>query len=367
MSKRSLKKRVEGRLYELKQHENGTWYVYYSIKGRSKRTSARTKNLDAAAEFFKEFVFLERNPEVVEQLSQEMNCQTIWDARYGNREPNTTTDRLNQAWKTLSPTFGHLHPSEVNKAMVDDYIERRGTGEITGKEAQPCTVRFELASLYATWNQAIKQKRLSSDSIPYLGELPSQNPPRERYLSEDELRRLFDAAAEMRPGACLTRAEMFMHLALHTSARRTAIQDLEWSQVDWDLGANGVIHYLKPGEHQTRKRKASVAISATLAPILQRMFEEREDIYVISRGARINTPLAAVGERAGVAGVTPHVFRHTAATRMAKAGVPLETIARVLGDTIEVVQKVYAKYQPEWAQSAVDAIYVDTSLPGEAA
>lgn len=45
---------------------------------------------------------------------------------------------------------------------------------------------------------------------------------------------------------------------------------------------------------------------------------------------RAYNPILRIAKAAGVAGVTPNVLRHTAATHMACAGVPLWKIAKVL-------------------------------------
>lgn len=55
--------------------------------------------------------------------------------------------------------------------------------------------------------------------------------------------------------------------------------------------------------------------------------------------------------------VTPHVLRHTAASWMAEAGVPMSEIAAVLGHSdSRVTEKVYARYSPTYLQRAVKAL-----------
>jgi integrase len=55
-------------------------------------------------------------------------------------------------------------------------------------------------------------------------------------------------------------------------------------------------------------------------------------------------------------GISPHVLRHTAATHMARRGVSLWMIAKVLGNTTALVERVYAKWVPENAVGTVDLI-----------
>ena len=56
-------------------------------------------------------------------------------------------------------------------------------------------------------------------------------------------------------------------------------------------------------------------------------------------------------------GISPHVLRHTAATHMARAGVPLWKIANILGNTLAVTEKVYANFCPdEQSRAAVNVM-----------
>lgn len=65
---------------------------------------------------------------------------------------------------------------------------------------------------------------------------------------------------------------------------------------------------------------------------------------------------AAKGQALKATGISPHVLRHTAATHMARNGVPLWKIAKILGNTLAMVERVYAKWCPDDAAGTVDLI-----------
>lgn len=331
---REIRKYANGRSYECRPDaRSGVFYIYWSEGRRSCRKSTRTRSVLAAQAFLEEWLRLEEAAG-----ADEPTIADLWDAKYGG-----DASRPGAAWAHLRPVFGHLTPSQVTQSVEDSYRRNRAQAGIS-----PSTLRFELACLRAVWNHAVKRRRLDPASAPVLDPLPAASPPRDRWLERDETERLL-VAAEGNP-----RVWAFLHLALHTAARRSAIQDLRWSQVDFHVG---VIHYLPPGAHQTRKRKASVPISSALLPILEELRLHKRDGYVIGAGGKINEPLRLIAKKAGVEGVTPHVLRHTAATYMAQAGVPLWDIAQILGNTVEQVEKVYAKWQPQRHRAAVDAIF----------
>ncbi len=77
-----------------------------------------------------------------------------------------------------------------------------------------------------------------------------------------------------------------------------------------------------------------------------------QPVKSIKRGFREAVKRAGLG-----ADVTPHVLRHTAASWMAEAGVPMSEIAAVLGHRdSRTTERVYARYSPEYLQRAVRAL-----------
>jgi integrase len=325
-----IRKFARGQWYECRPAENGIWHIHWTDGRRSKRHSTRQKTLAGAQAYLDEWTALE-----AEAVSAVPTCATLWAERYDD-------DRTRAAWKHLGPHFGRLTPPEVTQAVENAYRASR--------DCAASTLRFELACLRASWAYAVKHRRLPADAVPHLDALPPPSPPRERWLTDEEIAAVFAAAEENR------RVRLFLWLALHTGARRTAIQELKWSQVDWAIR---VIHFNPPGRAQTKKRRASVPMSDDLYAVLRAAYDDRPDKFdqhVIGRGPKINHALEHVVARSGVEGVTPHVMRHTAGTIMARSGVPLWTIAKILGNTVEMVERVYAKSVPEMHRAAVNVI-----------
>ena len=330
----SLKKYADGRVYECRPDPaTGIYYIHWTEERRSKRKTTGTRSLREAQAFFDEWCRLLEQPAPVRRR---LTCADIWALKYDD-----DMERVRYAWANLKPHFGHLRPDQVTQEIEDAYKAKRAVA--------PSTLRLELSLLRSTWNHAVRIRRLKLEDVPVLAPLPEPSPPRERVLSEDEIDRLF-AAAE-KPGR--ERVRLFLHIALNAPARRTAIQELTWEQVDFGVG---VIHFLKPGQRQSRKRRASVPMSDALRAVLEDASTRRTGSLVIGAGGRINEAVNNVARAAGVEGVTPHVLRHTAATIMARNGVALWVIAQVLGNTVEQVEKVYAKWQPGRHLDAVNLI-----------
>ena len=332
----NLSRYAHGTTYECRpEPKTGIYYIHWAEGGRSKRKTTGTRDVREAQAFFDEWCDLS---EADRTTAPRYTCDELFIMRYG-----ADGGRARFAWANLKPVFGHLEPREVTQALEDKYVRDRGVA--------PSTIRFELSILRAVWNHAVKTRVLRTEDTPVLAPLPPASPPRARWLTDVEIDKVL-AAAE---GPGRDRVRMFSWLALHTGARRTAICELRWPQVDFKVG---VIHYLAPGAQQTRKRRASVPMSDALRGVLREAYDRRthDDALVIGSGGKINSAIDRLGAAAKVSGLTPHVFRHTAGTVMARNGVALWVIAKILGNTVEEVEKTYAKWVPGLHAEAVNII-----------
>jgi integrase len=65
----------------------------------------------------------------------------------------------------------------------------------------------------------------------------------------------------------------------------------------------------------------------------------------------------SAAKRAGLANVSPHVFRHSSAVHMAEAGVPMSEISQYLGHSNEAITaRVYARSSPDHLRKAADEV-----------
>jgi integrase len=328
------------------------WYICWTDGSRSKRVSTRQTDLDKAKAFFAQWLLMEKAQPVP---GAEFTVSDLWTIYFDKhvRVKSASVETAEFVWKNLKPHFGDAPYVSITQDSVDAYIQKRQLGKI-GQKSQGSTIRRELTVMRAclNWCAHAKRKIIEPNTIPYF-DMPESAPPRDRWLRPEEIKKMFDAAQTIRRGNRLSRGERFLWLALETAARKTAILELTWDRVDFETG---VIHYNVPGRRQTKKRRSSVPISSTLLPVLLRAYEERRGDLVMENGENIWRTVNIIAEKAGVAGVSPHVLRHTAATLMARRGVPLHQIAGVLGNTIAMVDDVYAHHAPDGLRSAIETI-----------
>lgn len=352
--------------HSLQQADNGFYYVHWIEGRRTKRVSTRTKDLVAAKAFLAQWLTLDASATPASALPV-ADLWAAYDAKHIQREAASTAT-ASQSWARLAPHFGALTPRQITQDVVDAYVEKRVSGAL-GRASKPQTARRELVALRACLNWCADPKRrlLDPADLP-LFDLPPEGAPRDRWLRQDEIKRLLDAAATLRGGERLSRGERFLWLALETAGRKQALLDLTWDRVDFETG---VIHLADPSRRETKKRRASVPMSKALRPVLERAYAERTGPLVLDNKGEVWATVQIIAEAAGfgsspaprsagqkpkATGVSPHVLRHTAATHMARRGVPLWKIAKVLGNTLAMVEKVYAKHAPDDLREAVDRI-----------
>ena len=346
----------------LEKADNGKWYVHWTEGRRSRRVSARTEDRSVAEHFLATLILTSAEQQVAK--SPVHTVAELWSLYYEARISKfaAAKDTARFSWNRLEPHFGNLKLSHVNQAVVDAYERDRkkprkglcGSKMVTIPGAQSGTIRRELAALKACfgWCADPRIKIISKTDVPAFA-LPADGEPRDRWLKMHELQSLFTAAGALRRGKRLSRGERFLWLALETSARKSAICELTWDRVDFETG---MIHYDVPGRVKTKKRRTSVPISKALRPVLERALDERTGPYVLDNTAEVWKAIAAIAEHAAVDGVSPHVLRHTAATHMARRGVPLWIVANILGNSLGMVEKVYAKHCPQAMAAAVEKI-----------
>lgn len=243
------------------------------------------------------------------------------------------------AWKMLEPFFGHLRHDQVTRQVCREYIASR-----TRDGVKPGTIGRELGVLKA----AVKYSHPNS---PSKWEVPAAPAARDRRLTKAEFKRLVDACD-------VAHIKLFVILALSTGGRKEALLQLTWDRVHFD---RRLIDLRKHDLHG--KGRAVVPMTDMVYEALLLARDLAQSDHVIEFAGRpvqaVKRGFARACKRAGLNGVTPHVLRHTAASWMAEAGVPMSEIASFLGHRdSRITERVYAKFSPSYLVKAASALCV---------
>ncbi len=328
---------------------NGIFYIVWSepvvgVDGkktsRTKRRSTGTGNRQEAEETLAGFILHKDKQAEPGDTPLSFILADYWDEHGQHLH---SKERTGIAIRHLGDFFGSTPVSGLSRKKTDEYGAARRAGRI-GRRASDGTLRRELGILVAAMNHAVREGRLAVKDVPYV-HLPSEPAAKDRWLTENEANELREACGGN------ARIRLFIEIGLATGARKRAIEDLTWFQVDIK---RGIIDFNPPGRVQTKKRRPRVPISNELMPFIEAAKREAKNEYVLGERGSVRTAFTAAVRRAGLKKVTPHTLRHTLATWMAQAGRSFYEIGAVLGDTPSTVERKYSHHSPSYLRNAVN-------------
>jgi hypothetical protein len=252
--------------------------------------------------------------------------------------------RLGYARMPLERLIGAKPPEAITEAECRRYAATRRKEGVTDS-----TVRTELQALRAALRWAATPERCLIAAAPKI-EMPQKPEARLRWLTREEAARLLE-------GCKAPHIRLFVTIALHTAARSGAILALTSDRVDLQQRR---IDFREPGRASTKKRRVQAPVNDTLHAALTEAKAACTTEHVIEWAggpvARVKHAFADAAKRASLAGVTPHVLRHTAVTWMLQAGVDPWQAAGLAGMTLEMVQSVYGHHHPDHMKAAARAL-----------
>lgn len=273
-----------------------------------------------------------------------MLIAALWE-QYKATLENKPSQKVRQYyWNVLEKTFGHLTPSDVTETTCKKYIKSRL------ETVSPSTAWGELSLLRTMLNWAVRKQLIPPFSFDV--HLPTPSPPRESRLTRDELNLLLE-------NCIAPHTRLFVLLLISTACRASAALDLTWDRVDFK---QGLVDLRSPTSAiRGRKGRAVVPMTESLRTALLEAKEKATTNHVIEyAGQRVFDAYNGFKRAAIAAGLPwahPHILRHTAATWMAEAGIPMSEIARYLGHNDSIItERVYAKYSPSYLRKASSAL-----------
>ncbi len=249
--------------------------------------------------------------------------------------------------KRLNPFFANFRLDGVDESNVREFVQtRRRFG------AKSSTINRELATLSHMLRCASRWGWIAKDKVPVIDRL-REGPGRIIALSDDQSAALLAAAQADQD----TDLWLFVFVCLQTSMRHGEARRLRWEHYD----AHRRRLYIPEAKAGERDQPVPMRLAEALT--------EEMKIRGVSEGyVFVGGPGSATGyrhtfrkafrravERAGLDPnkVTPHTMRHTAITKLVKAGVDLPTVQKVSGHkTLSMVLRY----------SHVDGVHIDNAI-----
>lgn len=241
--------------------------------------------------------------------------------------------------RAVTRLLGTKRPSDLTPSVLEQYIRDR--------KVAPITAQRELSHLKSAVNRAIKEKMIPVNETFDLPKSPAGK-KRVEFITPEQADQLLAFFGEGSP------PNRFTRIALSTGARREAICDLTWDQVDFD---SRLIFFANPHDPVTNKRRAIVPMTNEL---LSRMdwwlsssVNHRSVVGIPPNGVTecFRHASNALGFK-----VTPHMLRHSVVTWLMREGVDLLHISKLTGMSVQMVTSTYGHFQSGWLTPTVQRL-----------
>jgi integrase len=253
-------------------------------------------------------------------------------------------------------------------------LEEWKTAGLRAGRALP-TVWRNLMLMSGVLTRAVKLRRIAENPARFLDKPRVDRAPKVRFLDDQEEARLREALAErdakmiaerisgnkwrrsrkIEPlpelahyGDHLTPAVL---LSMNTGVRRGELLALRWVDADVKRGLL-TVHGATAKSGQTRH----IPLNAEARDVLTRWRKQSTGERVFDVATSFKTAWGALLERAVIASFRWHDLRHHFASRLAQAGVPLNTIRDLLGHGSLQMTLRYSHLSPDTRRSAVELL-----------
>ena len=263
---------------------------------------------------------------------------------------NTVRSDKSRIQNHLLPFFGDMVLREITVQAVDRYKAKR-----VREDGSVKTINNELLNLSAILKQGVRWQYLDRNVVSDVEKMRvPKNPP--RFLSQDEIKRLVTAAEG-------SHIYPLIVTALHTGMRKSELLNLEWSDVDFGQGAITV--QSKEGWHTKNYRSRIFQLTPMLDRVLRDCPRYPNHSYVFTYKGKpikccIKRSFGSAVRRAGLGPVkrredrvTLHTLRHTFASQLVTAGVPLRDVQELMGHRSYDTTLRYAHLAPDHVKKQV--------------
>lgn len=304
-------------------------------------------------------VELERGTYVEPQKVSVGEYLDFWlESKKPNLAPRTYESYEMIIRRHLAPALGKAELDKLQPMAIEGYKNEK-LATLSNR-----TVQYHLSVLSQALNQAVRLQMLIRNPVDAV-EKPRVPKGRAEFLTPEQVDMLLVAAKGEReyPAA---------FLALHTGMRLGEVLGLQWDFVDLEEKIVHVRCQLQVVENKvklmdilkTDSSYRSIPISQPVVDMLKGLSRPSEYVFCIPKGHYAGKPFdptnfdnrfTAICEGAKLKGVTFHTLRHTHASLLLAAGVPLNVVQERLGhERASTTLDIYAHVLPGSQEKSAD-------------
>ncbi len=257
----------------------------------------------------------------------------------------------------LLPVFGKF---KMNRITRSDVVAFHHSVLEKGYAAGSCNRMLVLMKFI--YNCAIRWDVLPKDTNPCNGvEHFEDNGARERYLTQDEVQRLFDEL-DTNPNKQVAQV---VRLLLYTGARKCEVLNARWDEIDMNRRLLTV-----PAERSKSKKPRHIPLSDAAISLLNQLPRQTDIPWVFFNPKTKKPPVSifcawdTIRNRVGLSDVRLHDLRHSFASFLVNNGRSLYEVQKLLGHHDPKVTMRYAHLAPG---ALIDAANVVGNLVGRRA
>lgn len=228
-------------------------------------------------------------------------------------------DRLT---RIVFPLIGDMPIRDIERPDIVTALDKIASNNGRGQANHCLSAIIQVCDFYAD--------RARDYDPPRLKKLKRKLPSRDRVLTDDEIRRVWNTG------------DRFARLLLLTAARRTEVAEMQWKEIDgtnWTLPA-------------ARNKKTELdcirPLSKAAVDLLPPRGDDDDFIFPGTPGQPIRSfsfAKANLDKASGTSGWRYHDLRRTARTLLSRAGVSPDHGERCLGHVVGGIRGVYDKWE----------------------
>lgn len=270
-----------------------------------------------------------------------------WFATYVvvNNKPSEQRKRRNVLRAHLVPWFGNLELGRISTRGVEEFKLDQLRRNLARK-----TVNNHLAILARCLRSAMQWGH--TEQMPTIQLLRVGAPPF-KVLTKRESCLLFRDNSE-------PMWNLMIRIALRTGLRRGELMALDWTDIDLQHNRLTVRHAASAGVITSPKtfQVRTIPLASDIAEELTRSAKVSGFVFTspsgqLCREGTVEVAIRRICDRLGIQRIGWHALRHTFATDLAAAGVPLHVVKELLGHATITMTMRYAHVAPSMLDSAI--------------
>lgn len=328
--------------------KDGRWWLNYTIDGKRMRVSTGTSD--------RRLALLKLKDLELKLFKGEIGAKEKSKGRVPIHE---FFRRYVEYFQSNSPV--DKHPDLARLRIIQDFLARKNVRYLAGINTdivdefratvlsgrKPKTIKNYITLLKTALNKAVEWNFI--DHNPIANVRGPKVVKTFHFYSQQEVARLVNEAHDPLKTAII--------ILVNTGMRRGELFHLRWRDIDLKNGSVRVWPY---GEFSPKgKRPRTIPITGELKSTMRRLSKGKSPDDFVFRPYksehRLYKHFAALVKALGMKG-TLHDLRHTFASRLAMAGVPIPVIKELLGHSDISTTMIYSHLSPEVHREAINKL-----------